>query len=100
MQLKEVEPRLVAPIGQCIGRRERTSIGFYKIVPITKNSPEVSPSSPRPTKKSIYKAECSIVNKKKSRNVEVASAPKYSSSAKNRSSTEKDKGKNFEPEVG
>ena len=99
LQLKEVELRLIIPRGQGVGWRERTSTGFYKVLPKSENAPEASPTSPRPTKKRIYKVERSIVNKKKSKNVEVSSAPKAPSSVKNRSSTEKEKGKILEPEV-
>lgn len=92
MQLKEVEPRLVGPRGQSVGQRERTSIGFYKVIPRAKNAPEASPSSLEPTKKRIYKAKPSIINKEKRKNVEFSSAPEAPSYVKKRSFTEKDKG--------
>ena len=47
----------------------------------------------------IYKVESSIASKKRSKNVEVVSAPKAPSSAKNRSPIEKEKGKILEHEV-
>lgn len=87
--LKEVEPRLVGPRGQGVGCRERTSTGFCKVVPKAKNFPEASPSSSRLTKKRIYKVEPSIASKKKSKNVEVASALETPSSTKNRSTIDK-----------
>ena len=52
-QLKEVEPRLVSPGGQGVGQRERTSIGFYKVVSRAENDLKASPSSLRITKKRI-----------------------------------------------
>ena len=42
--MKEVEPRLVSPRGQGVGKRERTSIGFCKVVPRAENTLEASPS--------------------------------------------------------
>ena len=77
----------------------KTSTGFCKVVPRAQNTLEASPSSLKPTMKWLYKVEPSITSKKKRKRVETTSSLKDPSSIKNRSSTEKDKGKILEPEV-